>query len=379
LLLDTARRCDETGPDAKAEALLDWIYQLQQDESNPDLKILIFTEFVPTQEMIRQFLSERGFSVVCLNGSMNIDQRVQVQEDFAGEVRILVSTDAGGEGLNLQYCHVVFNYDIPWNPMRLEQRIGRVDRIGQEHVVRAINLSLENSVEYRVREVLDQKLSVILKEFGVDKTSDILDSADAEKIFDSLYVEAILNPDAIETTVDNAIALVKAQAHEWKNNQSLLSPSTKLTPDEAGKILEHPLPHWVERMTTRYILSQGGQVDKYHTGWRLTWPDGACYEGSFIVEEALKLAVGQHLTLEDHRIRDLVMKLPIAVPGQLIPIVVVPGLSRDIIGIWSLFQIEVSAREWAQKRIISLFLHEDGRVLLPTARRIWDIMLSADD
>jgi superfamily II DNA/RNA helicase len=74
----------------------------------------VFTEFVPTQEMLRRFLTERGFSVVCLNGSMDMEERKRVQEAFAKEARILISTDAGGEGLNLQFCHVVINYDIPW-------------------------------------------------------------------------------------------------------------------------------------------------------------------------------------------------------------------------------------------------------------------------
>lgn len=134
------------GADAKAEALLDWIYRLQQEETDPDLKVLIFTEFVPTQEMLREFLSDRGIPVVCLNGSMNLEERKQVQDAFAKDARILISTDAGGEGLNLQFCHVVINYDIPWNPMRLEQRIGRVDRIGQTHSVRALNFVFEDRI-----------------------------------------------------------------------------------------------------------------------------------------------------------------------------------------------------------------------------------------
>ena len=75
MLLEAARRCEQSGPDAKAEALLDWIYRLQQEEGDPDLKILVFTEFVPTQGMLKQFLSDRGFSVVCLNGAMNMDER----------------------------------------------------------------------------------------------------------------------------------------------------------------------------------------------------------------------------------------------------------------------------------------------------------------
>jgi len=186
LLLEAAKRTEAAGADAKAEALLDWIYRLQQEETDPDLKVLIFTEFVPTQEMLREFLSDRGIPVVCLNGSMGMEQRKQVQDAFAKDVRMLISTDAGGEGLNLQFCHVAINYDIPWNPMRLEQRIGRVDRIGQPHSVRALNFVFEDTVEYRVREVIEEKLAVILNEFGVDKTSDVLDSAQAGELFDDL-------------------------------------------------------------------------------------------------------------------------------------------------------------------------------------------------
>jgi len=123
--------------------------------------VLVFTEFLPAQEMLMRFLTERGFEVVCLNGSLGLEERKRVQEAFAQDARILISTDAGGEGLNLLFCHVVINYDIPWNPVRLEQRIGRVDRIGQTHTARAINFVFEDSVEHRVREVLEEKLAVL--------------------------------------------------------------------------------------------------------------------------------------------------------------------------------------------------------------------------
>lgn len=249
LLLEAAARCELTGPDVKAEALLEWIYKLQSEEFDSDLKVLVFTEFVPTQEMLRQFLVERGFSVVCLNGSMNMDERKRVQEAFAGDVRILVSTDAGGEGLNLQFCHVVINYDIPWNPMRLEQRIGRVDRIGQPHTVRAINLVFENSVEHRVREVLEEKLAVILEEFGIDKTGDVLDSAQAGHMFDELYVKAILNPEKVEDTVESMVTRLQTQVREARESASVLGSAEELSPTEAQRLLTHPLPHWVERMT----------------------------------------------------------------------------------------------------------------------------------
>ncbi|MBK8638910.1 MAG: SWF/SNF helicase family protein [Chromatiaceae bacterium] len=92
--------------------------------------------------MLADYLEERGFTVAPLNGSMDLDTRAQAQQAFSRETRILVSTDAGGEGLNPQFRHVVVNFDMPWNPMRLEQRIGCVDRIGQRHVVRATNFAL---------------------------------------------------------------------------------------------------------------------------------------------------------------------------------------------------------------------------------------------
>ncbi len=94
LLLELARRCQAQGPDARAETLLEILYENQRAENNPELKYLIFTEFVPTQNMLKEFLEHHGFSVVCLNGSMDLDQRREVQTQFAQKARVLVSTDA---------------------------------------------------------------------------------------------------------------------------------------------------------------------------------------------------------------------------------------------------------------------------------------------
>ncbi len=87
-------------PDAKVEALLDWIYHLEGGEGDPDLKVLVFTEFVPTQEMPQEFLTERGLKVVCLNSSMDMEQRNRVEYAIVGDARTLISTDAIGVGFN---------------------------------------------------------------------------------------------------------------------------------------------------------------------------------------------------------------------------------------------------------------------------------------
>ena len=396
VLLEAAARCEQIGPDAKAEALLDWLYRLQSEESDPELKALVFTEFVPTQEMLRRFLTERGFSVVCLNGSMDMEERKRVQDAFAKDVRILISTDAGGEGLNLQFCHVVINYDIPWNPMRLEQRIGRVDRIGQAHAVRAVNFVLEGSVEHRVLEVLEQKLAVIFEEFGIDKTGDVLDSAQAGHMFDEMYVEAILNPEKVEDSVESVVARLQEQAREARTTASVLGATEDLEPGEAQRLLTHPLPHWVERMTVSFLSAHGGQAERRSQSWDLTWPDGETYENVvFTGKEAERLPAARHLTLEEPKVRGLAMRLPRFAPGQPVPIVSIPGLSEEVQGLWSLWQISLVSQEsrvasrWdgpvtldpgpetRRRRIMPLFLADNGMVYMPTARHVWDQLLAA--
>ncbi len=377
LLLSAAARCEQTGPDAKAEALLDWLYRLQSEESDPDLKALVFTEFVPTQEMLRKFLTERGFSVVCLNGSMDMDERKRVQESFAKDTRILISTDAGGEGLNLQFCHVVVNYDIPWNPMRLEQRIGRVDRIGQAYPVRAVNFVFDGSVEHRVREVLEQKLAVIFAEFGIDKTGDVLDSAQAGQLFDEMYVETILHPEKVEHTVDNVVARLQEQAESSRTTASVLGTAEELEPNEAQRLLTHPMPYWVERMTVSYLKAHGGQAEKKGLSWNLTWPDGVTDTNVvFSAKDVEKMPSAHHLTLEEPRIRGLTMRLPHFAPCQPIPAISIPGISADVRGFWSIWRISIATTEWNRLRIMPLFIDDTGSVLLPTARHIWDQLLA---
>lgn len=274
ILLDTALRCEQTGPDAKAEALIEWIYKLQAEENEPDLKVLIFTEFVPTQQMLKEFLEARGISVVTLNGGHDMEERGAAQDAFRKSHRVLVSTDAGGEGLNLQFAHVIINYDIPWNPMRLEQRIGRVDRIGQPKTVQAINFVFEDSVEFRVREVLEQKLSVIFEEFGIDKTGDVLDSAQAGELFEEVFASAILNPDGIETSVEHTVARIRDEIQQVRESSAIYGISEEPDVQTAERLRSHPLPHWVERMTVGYLNSHGGAAGRKRSWWDLNWPDG---------------------------------------------------------------------------------------------------------
>ncbi|TRO78306.1 DEAD/DEAH box helicase [Desulfuromonas acetexigens] len=388
-LLDAAVRCEQAGPDAKAETLIEWIYELQAEENEPDLKVLIFTEFVPTQQMLKEFLEARGISVVTLNGSMDMEERKQAQDAFRKSHRVLVSTDAGGEGLNLQFAHVIINYDIPWNPMRLEQRIGRVDRIGQPKTVRAINFVFEDSVEFRVREVLEQKLSVIFDEFGIDKTGDVLDSAQAGELFEDMFASAILNPGGIETSVDHTVARIRDEIQQVRESSAIYGISEEPDVQTAERLRSHPLPHWVERMTVGYLNSHGGTAGRKRSWWDLTWPDGQEHRKAvFNAREANRLTDATLLNLENSRVRGLALNLPQVAAGQPLPCVTVSGLPASISGLWGLFEIRLQAGRHQKTQLlripmvrrgyVSVFLSEEGKLFLPTARHIWDALQTAE-
>ena len=203
-LIEKAKDCIETETDAKADALFKKYLDLQQESSNLDLKILIFTEFRTTQKMLTQFFKKKGYEVATIHGGLDLDERKRALSKFKNELPILVATDAAGESLNMQFCHIVVNYDLPWNPMMIEQRIGRVDRIGQKNIVQAFNMLTNNSVDLRVYQVIEDKLNNILNQLGIDKTSDVLDSAIDLKKVNALYLQSLLDPSKFEFALPRA-------------------------------------------------------------------------------------------------------------------------------------------------------------------------------
>lgn len=228
-------------PDVKVEKLVDTIDEVLSEDRNQ--KIIVFTEFVATQTYLRKLLENRGFTVTILNGGMNIEERNEALLEFKTKSNIFISTDAGGEGLNLQFSNIIINYDLPWNPMKIEQRCGRADRIGQQRDVHIYNFIITDTVERRVREVLEEKLSVILKEMGVDKYSDVLDSEVAEVDFTEVYMNSIGKPRSVEKNLYPVESEVKQQVsnaqkykdiiREEKDLQSLVGTESDFDVDSA--------------------------------------------------------------------------------------------------------------------------------------------------
>ncbi|MXW95272.1 MAG: helicase [Acidimicrobiaceae bacterium] len=293
-LLSLARDAAAAGADTKVGAFFSLLGELRRSEQDPEVKVLVFTEFVPTQAMLLDLLEAAGITAVAINGSMSLGERALAQEAFRERAQILVSTDAGGEGINLQFAHVVVNWDLPWSPSRLEQRIGRVDRIGQTATVRAFNLVCEHSVEARVLDVLDAKLEVILTELGADKRCDVLESA--ARRADGLWTTAILDPDGLDRQADEFARDTRSEACEAAQFADLVDATAPVVgasrPEriaklvevaaEAKKALGRPVDDPLDALAALPEMAPGEpcpviRVPEAQAGWLSIWevtPDG---------------------------------------------------------------------------------------------------------
>lgn len=243
-LIALAKQTLSAEADPKTVHFLRLLRTLQRDEQDPEVKILVFTQFRATQRSIVKVLEAQGVRTVTVDGTMGITERAEAQASFRGDAQVLISTDAGGEGVNLQFAHVIVNWDLPWTPTLLEQRIGRVDRIGQQVPVRAFNFALAESVDQRVLEVLEVKLALILQELGVDKRGDVLATVDG--LADSLYVTAIVDPGALDAAGDAFLATARGELAASAGERDLLTQVTVAVPRSAPS----PVPAIVDRLNT---------------------------------------------------------------------------------------------------------------------------------
>ncbi|AIQ73689.1 MULTISPECIES: SNF2-related protein [Paenibacillus] len=137
----------------KAETTLALIQEMNE-------KVIVFTEYRATQEYLLQYFREHGLMCVSYSGGMNRGKKDWMMDLFRGRAQVMIATEAGGEGINLQFCHHMINFDLPWNPMRVEQRIGRVHRLGQENDVVIYNLSTQGTIEEHILHLLHEKINM---------------------------------------------------------------------------------------------------------------------------------------------------------------------------------------------------------------------------
>ena len=154
--------------------------------ATPD-KAIVFTQYYRTMAWLAERLRRDGVSFTTFHGGMNPVEKEASVHAFRDAAQVFLSTEAGGEGRNLQFAHRLVNFDLPWNPLRLEQRIGRIHRVGQTHEVHVVNLWSRDTVEEYVLELLDKKVHMF--ELVVGELDMILGNVDEEKTFEDLLME----------------------------------------------------------------------------------------------------------------------------------------------------------------------------------------------
>lgn len=229
-------------------------------------KILIFTESRDTMEYLVKKLRDWGYSVNFMHGGMNLNERIIAEKMFRDRTQIMVSTEAGGEGINLQFCHLMINYDIPWNPNRLEQRMGRIHRYGQQKDVYIFNLVAENTREGRVLAKLLDKLDEVRRALGSDKVFDVIGEVFYGKSLYQLILEAVANA----RNMDEIISEIDVQVDENYINrvkealgESLATKYIDYTRirDMAEKAKEYRLiPEYIEAFFRKAFEKAGGKI-----------------------------------------------------------------------------------------------------------------------
>lgn len=237
-------------------------------------KLVLFTEHKDTLDYLERKLTNQGYSIQTIYGQKSVDERRKAQDEFAGDSQILLATDAAGEGINLQFCNLLINWDIPWNPNRLEQRMGRIHRYGQKEEVYVFNLVAQNTREGKVMQRLLQKLDVIREQLGNDRVYDVISD-----VFEGVNIEDILQSTldgevneyntAIENnlTTENVSRKIKEQKEKLTSIPIDFGKARELMDDSVEKRL---IPIYLERFFTKSYQALGGTIRREEEFVRLS-------------------------------------------------------------------------------------------------------------
>ena len=251
--------------DSKADKLVNEIV-LPILDNNASGKILIFTGFINTQKFLQKILQSCGYEVTVFNGQMDLLEKEKSVQRFRQQAQIMITTEAGGEGRNFQFAHIMVNYDLPWNPMKVEQRIGRLDRIGQTRKVQIYNLYSENTLEQRILDVLEYRIQLFTRAVG--SLDPIL--GEVERDLERIIFEHMDNLDEYMEKFEKDLAEKIKDARETeKLLGDFILDRASLRQDDANMLLERPTLASFDdlRLFIQDALSYyGGRLSKHNKG-----------------------------------------------------------------------------------------------------------------
>lgn len=251
--------------DSKADELVNKIV-LPILDNNASEKILIFTGFINTQIFLQKIFQSIGYEVTIFNGQMDLSEKEKSVQRFRQQAQIMITTEAGGEGRNFQFANIMVNYDLPWNPMKVEQRIGRLDRIGQTRKVQIYNLYSENTLEERILDVLEKRIKLFDESVGsLDPILGEVERDIARIVFEHMDD---LDEHMKRFGEDLENQITKARLAEKILDDFILDRAS-FRKDEANKLLERPTLASFDDLR-RFIQSSlnyyGGRLSKHNNG-----------------------------------------------------------------------------------------------------------------
>ncbi|MFD2045990.1 DEAD/DEAH box helicase [Ornithinibacillus salinisoli] len=198
---------------AKAEKAVELIKQFG------DEKVIIFTEYRATQLYLQWYLQQHGITSVPFRGGFKRGKKDWMRQLFKDRAQVLIATEAGGEGINLQFCNYMINYDLPWNPMRLEQRIGRIHRYGQEKDVHIYNFAIKDTVEEHIMKLLYEKINLFEQVIGhLDDILAELHIKDLESEINTIFNESSTTGEA-KIKLDNLSSIISNTQYDEQEEQ----------------------------------------------------------------------------------------------------------------------------------------------------------------
>jgi len=181
-------------------------------QSIGDEKAIVFTEYRATQVYLQWYLKQHNISSVPFRGGFKSGKKDWMRQLFKDHAQVLIATEAAGEGINLQFCHHLINYDLPWNPMRLEQRIGRIHRYGQEHDVKIYNFAIKGTIEEQIMKLLYEKIDLFEKVIGqLDDILSDLEIHNLEKEIKHIFTESSTSGET-KIKLDNLMSVIQDSA-----------------------------------------------------------------------------------------------------------------------------------------------------------------------
>jgi len=235
------------------------------EELQGNKKILIFTESRDTMDYLVNKIKSWGYRVNFVHGGMSLEERIEAEKIFKNETEVMVATEAAGEGINLQFCHIMINYDIPWNPNRLEQRMGRIHRYGQKKDVYMFNIVAEDTREGEVFKKLFEKIEEIKNSLGTDKVFDIIGDIFYGKNLYQLIIEAVTRAKTIDEIIKELDIVVDSDYIQKIKDilgESLATKNIDYTRlrEMAEKAREFRLiPEYVEEFFKKAFVKAGGK------------------------------------------------------------------------------------------------------------------------